>query len=74
MNIIKRDGFGESKPVTIFVGGKSDCQYHLLELQKLQESLGFETVLHDDNYLETSKTYNLGKDDEYEVNCHYHIF
>lgn len=71
--LIKRDGFQEIPTQGLQYG---DMPTLTKDLDTLEESLqlaGWETARHDKDYLECSKIFKEGTDDEYERNFHYHI-
>ncbi len=71
--IVKRDGFQELPTQNLQFGDMPTLVKELDTKENALQSAGWETARHDQTYLECSKTFKEGTDDEYERNFHYHI-
>ena len=71
--IVKRDGFQELPTQNLQFGDMPTLVKELDTKENALQSAGWEIARHDQTYLECSKTFKEGTDDEYERNFHYHI-
>ena len=71
--IVKRDGFQEIPTQNLQYGDMPTLTKEMDTKENALISAGWEVSRHDQTYLECSKIFKEGTDDEYERNFHYHI-